>query len=503
MLITEKSRYLVVPTSRSAKRIKIYIRAGEKLLIDLDASVDFKAPETVFYYDLGRFAGLDIEVTSEADRSFGFSEKPAPTVEDGKRPLLHFTADKGWLNDPNGLCRYEGKYHVFFQHNPVGLPWGNMHWGHAVGDSLFDLEKKGDVLFPDELGDMFSGSAIVDTDNLLGLKENDHDPLLLFYTAAGNGREISAGKQFTQCIAYSTDGGETFRKWDRNPAVPHIKGGNRDPKVIRDPKSGVYVMALYLDGDEYALLTSENLADWKQLQTISLPGDNECPDFFPLTDENGSTKWVLTGAHDCCIIGDFDPERGLVNTGDVQKFGFGRAYAAQSFNLGDDSRRIRVAWNRFASTPSKNFNCELGVPCELTLKNGKLRIAPVKELDDRFERVEISESLPSHGFRRKITIPCDITLELSKSEEPVVINLCGAELKLDAAGVLTVNSGESMPLRLSDGKAAFRIIADRTGIEVFDLSGLCYGAFEFCPKGDILTIGGEGSLDRLTVRELR
>ena len=85
----------------------------------------------------------------------------------------------------------------------------------------------------------------------------------------------------------------------------------------------------------------------------------------------------------------------------------------------------------------------------------------------------------------------------------MVINLCGAELKLDAAGVLTVNSGESMPLRLSDGKAAFRIIDDRTGIEVFDLSGLCYGAFEVCPEGDILTIGGEGSLDRLTVRELK
>lgn len=502
MLITNKTKYLVIPTSKSAEKSKIYLRSGGKLLSDLDAKVDFANPESVFYYDISRFEGMDVEVTHESGKSFGFSELPAEPTSDPFRPELHFTAKKGWINDPNGLCFYEGKYHLFFQHNPVGLLWGNMHWGHAVGTDLIHWTELGDVLFPDETGDMFSGSAIVDTDNLLGLKVNEHDPLILFYTAAGGNRELSADSKFTQCIAYSTDGGYTFRKYEKNPVVGHIKGGNRDPKVIRDPGSGVYVMALYLDGDEYALLTSSNLSDWKILQTLSLQGDNECPDFFPL-EEDGKLKWVLCGAHDCAMIGDFDPERGFVNTGDVRKFGFGKPYAAQSFNLGESLRRVRVAWNRFTGIPSRNFNCELGLPCEVTLSGGKLRVSPVKELDSCFSKVQTYENLPSHGVKFTLTLPCDIEIAVSKSEEPVSVVLCQNELKLDAAGILTVNGKETMPLRMDDGKVAFRVIADRYGLEVFDLSGVSYGAFEAVPSGDTLTFGGEGSLDRLIVREVK
>ena len=502
MLITNKTKYLVIPTSKSAEKSKIYLKSGGKLLIDLDAKVDFANPGSVFYYDISRFEGLDIEVAHESGKSFGFSELPAEPIHEGIRPELHFTAKKGWINDPNGLCFYEGKYHLFFQHNPVGLPWGNMHWGHAVGTDLIHWTELGDVLFPDETGDMYSGSAIVDTDNLLGLKVNEHDPLILFYTAAGGNRELSADSKFTQCIAYSTDGGCTFKKYEKNPVVGHIKGGNRDPKVIRDPESGVYVMALYLDGDEYALLTSSNLSDWRILQTLSLQGDNECPDFFPL-EEDGKLKWVLCGAHDCAMIGDFDPERGFINTGDTVKFGFGKPYAAQSFNLGKSLRRVRIAWNRFTGIPSRNFNCELGVPCEVTLSGGKLRVSPVKELDSCFSKVQTYENLPSHGVKLGLTLPCDIEISVSRSEEPVSVVLCGNELKLDAAGILTVNGGDSMPLRMDDGKVAFRVIADRYGLEVFDLSGVSYGAFEAVPSGDTLTFGGEGSLDRLIVREVK
>ena len=503
MLINEKTGYLVLPTSKEALKTKVYIKSGGELLIDLDVKVDFENPETVFYYNISRFAGLDVEVTHESGKSFGFSEKAADVIEDGYRPKLHLTAKKGWINDPNGLCFYEGKYHIFFQHNPVGLPWGNMHWGHAVSEDLVIFEEKGDVLYPDELGDMYSGSAIVDTENLLGLKENEHDPLILFYTAAGGNRELSAGKKYTQCIAYSTDGGETFRKWAKNPVVPNIKGCNRDPKVIRVPGSDIYVMALYLDGSEYALLTSKNLSEWKELQRINLPGDNECPDFYPLFDEDGKMKWVLSGAHDCALIGDFDPERGFTNYGEPQKFGFGKAYAAQSFNLGENLRRIRVAWNRIGNLPTKNFNSELGIPFEVTLRGGKVRLSPAKEVEEFFTKVTAEEKLPSHGISRVVSNPCYITFELSESEEPIIIHLFGNELKLDASGILTVNGGDSMPLMISDGRAAFSVIADSVGIEVSDLSGLSYGVFEAVPAGNTLTIGGEGSLDRLTVREAR
>lgn len=501
MKITEKNRYLVIPTSMDADKTKVYIKNGEGFLLDLDVKLSFEKPDSVFYYDLSPFMGLDIEVENSFGKSFGFSELSPEPIYDEKRPLIHFSAPRGWINDPNGLCLYEGKYHLFYQHNPVGLSWGNMHWGHAVSADLIHWEDKGDVLYPDELGDMFSGSAIVDTDDLLGLKENEHDPLLLFYTANGSGRDISAGKKAVQCLAYSTDGGETFKKWAKNPVIDNIKGWNRDPKVIRDPRSGSYVMALYLDNDEYMLLTSKNLIDWKQLQTIRLTGDNECPDFYPLLDENGELKWVLTGAHDCALIGDFDPENGFSNYGEVQKFGFISPYAAQSFNLGEDMRRVRIAWNRFTGIGSRNFNCAMGIPTEVTLRGGRLRLSPASELDGVFDRHETLTKLPTHGISRELTLPCRIELELSRLEETIIINICGTELKLDAAGTISIGD-QTMPISIFDGKASFELIADKVGIEIFDYSGLSYGAYSMIPQGRMLTIGGEGSLDRITVSEM-
>ncbi len=501
MIIDEKNRYLVLPVSEKTAASKVYIRSGDKLLLDLDVKVDFSNPESVFYYDLKPFFGQNIDVSHISEKSFGFSEFPAD-VTDENRPLIHFTAKKGWINDPNGLCFYEGKYHMFFQHNPVGTCWGNMHWGHAVSYDLIDWEELEDALIPDEMGTMYSGSAIVDYDNVIGLKENEHDPLILFYTAAGRENEISRDKPYTQCMAYSTDGGNTFKKWKNNPVVPHIKGGNRDPKVIRDPESGVYVMALYLDGDEYALLTSSNLTEWKQIQSINFKGDNECPDFYPLPDENGKLKWVLNGAHDCAMVGDFDPEKGFYNCGEVHKFGFARPYAAQSFNLGYDLRRIRIAWNTYTAIPSKNFNCEMGMPYDVSLKNGRVNVTPIPELDNHFTKTETYEALPSHGISMEMPLPCKLDFEFSKSEENIIINIFNNEVKIDAAGTLTVNDADQMLLNVTDG-VRFCLIADKCGIEIFDGSGCAYGAFVADIRGDMMTVSGEGSLDKLIVRTLK
>lgn len=399
-----------------------------------------------------------------------------------------------------------------------------MHWGHAVSRDLVHWQELGDALYPDSLGDMFSGSAIVDYDNLLGLKENEHDVLLLYYTAAGNGRELSAGQPFTQCMAYSTDGARSFKKYSSNPVVPHIKGSNRDPKVIRDPESGKYVMALYLDGDEYALLVSDNLASWKQIQTISLPGDNECPDFYPLYDSDGKIKWVLTGAHDCCLIGSFDPEGGFRAETAPYKFGFGAVYAAQTFSIyerGDDgvprvdlSRRLRLSWNRFTDMPSKYYNCELSVPCELTLKSGRLNILPAPEFEAEFEIVEDVRELPTLGVVRTLPEVAMLTLEISHIEEPIRLRIFGSHVTLDAAsGRLNVGD-ESMPLFVDDGRISLCIIADGCGLEIFNRNGSCFGAFRInradrlsadslsadsLSADNQLIIGGEGSLDHMVI----
>ena len=523
MIISKTTRYLVVPTNERADVTKLRLYDGERLLIDLDAKVDFASPESVMYYDLAPWMGLDITVSHASGKSFGYSEK-LPSAYEPTRPRLHFTTQRGWINDPNGLVYYEGEWHLFYQHNPVGRGWGNMHWGHAVSRDLVHWQELDEALYPDSLGDMFSGSAIVDYDNLLGLKENEHDVLLLYYTAAGNGRELSAGQPFTQCMAYSTDGARSFKKYSGNPVVGHIKGSNRDPKVIRDPESGKYVMSLYLDGDEYALLVSDNLVDWRQIQTISLPGDNECPDFYPLRDSDGSVKWVLTGAHDCCLIGSFDPERGFAAESTPYKFGFGAAYAAQTFSIyergGDGiprvdlSRRVRLSWNRFTNLPSKYYNCEMSVPCELTLKSGRLSILPAPEFEAALEVVEDVRSLPTLGVVRTLPEVCELTLEISRIEEPIRLRIFGCHVTLDAASGRLNVGGESIPLYVDDGRISLRIVADGRGLEIFNSNGSCFGAFpieradsntadsntaDSNTADNQLVIGGEGSLDHMVI----
>lgn len=132
--------------------------------------------------------------------------------EASRRPSIHFTPQTGWMNDPNGLVYADGNYHLYFQHNPFDVQWENMSWGHAVSRDLLHWEQKDDVLFPDETGTMFSGSGIVNDRKMLGLPE---DAVIFFYTADGNNNKWSAGKQFTQRIAYSTD----LLKWEQTDGV--------------------------------------------------------------------------------------------------------------------------------------------------------------------------------------------------------------------------------------------------------------------------------------------
>ena len=154
-----------------------------------------------------------------------------------------------------------------------------MWWGHAVSHDLLHWQQVVHALHPDAMGSIFSGSAVVDHDNTANF---GHDALLAFYTAAGMHAEPI--QPFTQCLAVSTDGGLTWTKHADNPIIPHIEGGNRDPKVIWHQETRHWVMALYLDEDRYALLTSANAKTWTQTQEIALHGCSECPDFFSLVD---------------------------------------------------------------------------------------------------------------------------------------------------------------------------------------------------------------------------
>ena len=143
---------------------------------------------------------------------------------------------KNWTNDPNGMVYYKGEYHLFFQHNPSGINWGNMTWGHAVSPDMFHWTQLEHAIYPDKLGTIFSGSAVVDENNTAGFRTGQEKVLVCIYT--------SAGSPFTQSIAYSNDRGRTWTKYEKNPVLKHIVGGNRDPKVFWHAPSKQWIMAL-------------------------------------------------------------------------------------------------------------------------------------------------------------------------------------------------------------------------------------------------------------------
>lgn len=295
------------------------------------------------------------------------------------RPQINFTSRRGWNNDPNGLVYHNGEYHLFYQHNPYEHNWENMHWGHAVSRDLIHWDELNDALFPDESGTMFSGSAVVDKNNKAGFGK---DAIVAFYTA----HRFKPSTNETQCMAYSTDKGRTFTKYEGNPLIDNSKQigspNVRDPKVFWYDEGQHGVMVLYED-NYVAIYNSDNLKDWVcQSRTV---GFYECPEFFELAVDGNpdNKKWVMTGASGDYLIGTFD---GKTFTPEAGKYYYtsGAHYAAQTFNNTPDGRRIQIGWGRVIEHPGMPFKSQMNFPTELklkTLREGvRLVSNPIKEL---------------------------------------------------------------------------------------------------------------------------
>lgn len=473
MVITNEKRYLILPCDEAAQKQHVKFFEKGKLLLNLDVKLNFENPKYFMHYDLRKFLNCDIEICCDEEKEFEFSDKKEIQKEK-IRPAVHFTAGEGWINDPNGLVFYEGKYHMFYQHNPAGRGWANMHWGHAVSEDLINWTEKDIALYPDKLGAMYSGSAVIDKNNLLKLKNGEHDTLVLFYTAAGTDNIIEGGeKDFVQCMAYSTDGAKTFVKYENNPIINNIKKGNRDPKVVYNEKCDCYVMALYAGAGEFVFFKSDNLIKWDKICSYFPKDERECPDIYPLT-VGDKQKWVFTGANDYYAVGDFDCEKGFFNVSETQKMGYGRAYASQSFS-GLDGRVLRVSWNRFTKIPTKTFASSMSAFCELYLDDAcRLCIKPADEIKKAYKKSTAKEICDLTGFKCELEKnPVDITLEISKAESDMSIELFGnsinINLKEKTVSVKEFDAEELiMPLETDDEKnIKIRIISDNMGTEIF------------------------------------
>ena len=525
---TATSRYLHIPVKNGApKRVVTLLVDGQRVVrndIELaDAAPDWWAPMDVSAWK-GQSLTLRVDKLREDSAALSSIEQSDVLKEADslyREPLrgqFHFSPQRGWNNDPNGCVFYNGEYHLFFQHNPYGWGWGNMHWGHAVSKDLVHWEELGDKLLPDDMGPMFSGSAVVDWKNTSGFGKDGQPPLVLFYTAAGN--------PATQCLAYSTDG-RTFTKYHANPVVKEVTGGNRDPKVIWHEPTQQWVMVLYVEWQQrhtVHFFTSPNLKDW-QLASIS-DGDKtgerylyECPDFFELPVDGDATrkKWVLLGADSQYATGSFDGKSFLPDAVRLPGHRGRGFYAAQSFSDVPDGRRLFIGWWQ-TETKGMPFNQSMTVPLELklaqTTDGPRLTFMPVKELEalrtksHRFDPMTLApgDKNPLGAIGAEL-VEMRVEFEPREAKE-IALNIRGITVEYDVAEQEIIVAGHRAAAPLKNGKQRLVIYCDRTGVEVFASDGLCYVPMPFLVKPDERSVsfetrGGAAHVTALEVHELR
>ncbi|AOW19581.1 glycoside hydrolase family 32 protein [Urechidicola croceus] len=337
------------------------------------------------------------------------------------RPDFHFTPKANWMNDPNGLFYYRGIYHMYFQYYPEGNVWGPMHWGHAISKDLVNWEEKEIALYPDSLGYIFSGSAVVDIHNTSGFGTLENPPIVAMYTYHDMPAEKAGKVDYqTQAIAYSLDDGYTWTKYEGNPVIKNPGINNfRDPKVSWDSINNSWLMTLATT-DENFIYRSDDLINWTLLQKfgegLGAKGVWECPDFFPMKVEGtDETKWVLLqnlnpgglngGSGIQYFIGDFDGTTFTLDPSfekdlELQKaiwLDYGRDnYAGVTWsNIPDsDGRKLFIGWmsnwDYAQVVPTKKWRSAMTLARELKLvkNNNQYRVYsnPVKELDDNISK---------------------------------------------------------------------------------------------------------------------
>jgi fructan beta-fructosidase len=374
LTIAISKQYLNLPVSNSTDRAKIRFTADGVPDLEMVIRLAPAKPDYWVFLDVSAYNGKNLKISYQ-----GQAEGLAAIYQDDviagndslykeiNRPQLHFTSRRGWNNDPNGLVYYDGVYHLFYQHNPFEREWENMSWGHATSNDLVHWKEMPVALLPDTLGSMFSGSAVIDRQNSSGW---GRDAMVLFYTAAG--------KKMKQCIAYSTDKGQTFKKFEGNPVL----GPDRDPKVFWHEPSKKWVLVLYNENYN-AIYNSTDLKHWEYKSRVD--GFYECPELFEMKVDNnpGLKKWVMTAASGTYMTGTFDGEKFTPEHGKYF-YTWGRQYAAQTYNNAPDGRRIQIGWGRIDQR-GMPFNQMMLFPCELSLRTTpdgvRLFCEPVSEIE--------------------------------------------------------------------------------------------------------------------------
>lgn len=363
-----------------------------------------------FVCSAAAFQALAVPLSLAAGDQPGTQPSPGrsvPTHNETYRPQFHFSPERNWTNDPNGLVYYRGEYHLFYQYNPFAEVWGHMSWGHAVSKDLLHWTPLPIALREHDGIAIFSGSAVVDWNNTSGFGSQEHPPLIAIFTGNGDGKQ-------TQNIAYSTDRGRTWSRYKGNPVIDIHERDFRDPKVFWYQPGEYWVMIVSLASrHKVRFYASSNLKDWHHLSDFGPAGAKnppnwECPDIYrlPVSNQPGSSKWVLeVGIGDHAVaggsggqyfIGEFDGKT-FVNDNPPEQVlwvDYGMDfYAAQTWSdiPSKDGRRIMLGWMddwKYAGkTPTHPWRGQMSIPRVVTLERlpegVRMLQSPVAELQAR------------------------------------------------------------------------------------------------------------------------
>lgn len=482
--ITHSTKYLLLPVEETADEAQVRLDTGNAA--DTDMDVRLALGKTEYFVPFKLPAGAQeatVRIAHMPQSALCWKEMRLSDTFDTEnrekyRPLYHHTPVYGWMNDANGLVYKDGEYHLYFQYNPYGSVWGNMHWGHSVSRDLLHWEHLDTGIERDTMGHIFSGSCIVDKFNSAGTGK---DNIIAFYTSH---KSVPGGQRQVQCMAWSTDNGRTFTKYEGNPVLTPFDGLQdfRDPKVFWYEPEQKWVMIVSADKN-MRFYTSQDLKQWEYMSEWGAgfgpqPNQFECPDFLqmPVDGDKSRMKWVMIvninpgfvygGSGTMYFVGDFDGHRFTCDTkpDQVKWLDWGKDHYATVCYSNTGDRIIAMPWMsnwQYANlVPTQQYRSANSLPRELTLYTGRdgglyVNVAPVSETEALRQESKELGTFPLKAEKRFDDILTDnqgafeLDMELAANGD----RQCGVELLngkgekvtiyLDAKGRIVMDRSES------------------------------------------------------------
>nr|WP_314497872.1 DUF4980 domain-containing protein [uncultured Prevotella sp.] len=493
-------KYVLLPVEEEEGYAHIRVIKDNQVVKEFNCKLAINKTDYNVPLDISEYGGdvlLDIHFTGDK-HSIGlinnfvcWKEIKATNAFDTKnrekfRPIYHHTPAYGWMNDPNGMFYKDGVWHLYYQYNPYGSQWENMTWAHSTSTDLMHWKNQGEAILPDALGTIFSGNSVVDKENTAGFGK---DAVVAFYTSAGAAQ--------TQSIAYSTDNGETFKKYANNPILTSDVPDFRDPNVFWNEEVKQWNLILAA-GQQMNIYSSKNLKDWKYESSFGEGYGNhggvwECPDLLKMGD-----KWVLIcninpggpfgGSATQYFVGSFDGHKFTCESKpEVTKWmDYGKDhYATVSFSNAPDGRIVVLPWMsnwQYANqVPTQQYRSANGLPRDLGLYsyNGEDYVS-VKASPEVFAAFEKKPSgrLQSAAYIEVTNIKSNASIVLSNDKgERVTMVYDGknATFSMDRteSGVTDFHSDfKAKTVAPTNGVIkSMQIFIDRCSIEAFDTEG--------------------------------